>query len=186
MPNKKPWLVDNEDEIWIRCYCKTGNTFYWGKLYEKYKRQIFLRCVKLLHDKEDASDLTNETFIKAFENIEKYDLKRPFAPWLMQIANNLCIDLLRRKTLIQFNPMKVNRNAKSADDISKRIENMELGEKILQAIRSLKGNQRRCFCLFYIHRKSYKEIAELTGYSYNDIRSYIQNGRRKFKLAMQG
>jgi RNA polymerase sigma-70 factor (ECF subfamily) len=42
-----------------------------------------------------------------------------------------------------------------------------------------------CFCLFYMHQKSYNEIVKITGYSYNEVRSHIQNGRRKFKLAVE-
>jgi RNA polymerase sigma factor (sigma-70 family) len=61
----------------------------------------------------------------------------------------------------------------------------QLRDKIRQAIRILKRPQRRCFCLFYIQQKSYQEIAEITGYSYDAVRSHIQNGRRKFKLIMK-
>ena len=186
MPNEKPELGStSEDKIWIRTYCKSGDSIYWGKLFEKYKRQIFLRCAQLLNDNEDARDMTSETFIKAYENIQKFNAERPFYPWLYQIATNLCIDRLRRKTLVQFNQINENVNVQSAEDVSSKVENKELGERILAAIKKLKRHQKRCFCLFYIHRKSYKEIAELTGYSYDKVRSFIQNGKRKFKLVMQ-
>lgn len=185
MPNKIHELVSGEDEFWIRAYFQSGDSEYWGRIFEKYKKRIFLRCLTLLQDNEDASDLTSETFIKAHENIQKYDMKRPFFPWLQQIATNLCIDLLRRKTIIQFTQTDEKIEFHSAEDVTKKVENRELGDTILKALKSLKNHQKRCFCLFYIHRKSYKEIAELTGYSYNDVRSYIQNGKRKFKLVMQ-
>lgn len=186
MSNEKPEPGNTgEDEIWIRAYFKTGDTIYWGKLFEKYKRQIFLKCLQLLQDNEDARDMTSETFIKAYENIQKFDAERPFFPWLFQIATNLCIDRLRRKMLVQINQIDEKVDAQSVEDASNIVENKELGERILAAIHNLKRQQKRCFCLFYIHRKSYKEIAELTGYSYNNVRSFIQNGKRKFKLAIQ-
>jgi RNA polymerase sigma-70 factor (ECF subfamily) len=175
----------SDDEFWIREYLTSDDQQYWGNIFEKYKKTIFLVCLKLLDDKEEASDLTSETFIKAFENIDKYDLKRPFAPWIKQIANNLCIDRLRRKTLVHITNIDEKANFQTTEDISKKIETRELREKILQSIRSLKTHQKRCFCLFYIHRKSYKDIVEFTGYSHSDVRTYIQNGKRKFKLAMQ-
>ncbi len=185
MKGEKPKNSEIETANWIKLYIKTGNTQYFGLIFEKYKKQIFIHCLKMLDNVEDAKDLTSDTFIKAIENIQRYDLKRSFSPWLHQIANNLCIDLIRRKALIKFNQMDEKGETQSTENIEKNVENRELCESILNAIRSLKSHQKRCFCLFYIHRKSYKEIVEFTGYSYSNVRSYIQNGKRKFKLAMQ-
>ena len=185
MLDERPKQADAEVSSWIENYLKTGDKQYWGRIFEKYKKQIFVRCLRILNNSEDARDLTSEAFIKAFENIQNFDLKRPFFPWLYQLTTNLCIDHIRRKKLIQFNQIEDQVISENPEDVIVNLERKELGNHIKQAIRKLKRPQKRCFCLFYIQQKSYKEIAELTGYSFNEVRSYIQNGRRKFKSIME-
>jgi RNA polymerase sigma factor (sigma-70 family) len=185
MLDERPKEADAEVSSWIEKYLKTGDKQYWGRIFEKYKKQIFVRCLRILNNSEDARDLTSEAFIKAFENIQNFDLKRPFFPWLYQLTTNLCIDHIRRKKLIQFNQIEDQVISENPEDVIVNLERKELGNHIKQAIRKLKRPQKRCFCLFYIQQKSYKEIAELTGYSFNEVRSYIQNGRRKFKSIME-
>jgi len=185
MLDERPKQADAEVSSWIENCLKTGDKQYWGRIFEKYKKQIFVRCLRILNNSEDARDLTSEAFIKAFENIQNFDLKRPFFPWLYQLTTNLCIDHIRRKKLIQFNQIEDQVISENPEDVIVNLERKELGNHIKQAIRKLKRPQKRCFCLFYIQQKSYKEIAELTGYSFNEVRSYIQNGRRKFKSIME-
>jgi RNA polymerase sigma factor (sigma-70 family) len=185
MLDEGPKQADAEVSSWIENYLKTGDKQYWGRIFEKYKKQIFVRCLRILNNSEDARDLTSEAFIKAFENIQNFDLKRSFFPWLYQLTTNLCIDHIRRKKLIQFNQIEDQVISENPEDVIVNLERKELGNHIKQAIRKLKRPQKRCFCLFYIQQKSYKEIAELTGYSFNEVRSYIQNGRRKFKSIME-
>jgi RNA polymerase sigma factor (sigma-70 family) len=185
MLDERPKQADAEVSSWIENYLKTGDKQYWGRIFEKYKKQIFVRCLRILNNSEDARDLTSEAFIKAFENIQNFDLKRSFFPWLYQLTTNLCIDHIRRKKLIQFNQIEDQVISENPEDVIVNLERKELGNHIKQAIRKLKRPQKRCFCLFYIQQKSYKEIAELTGYSFNEVRSYIQNGRRKFKSIME-
>jgi RNA polymerase sigma factor (sigma-70 family) len=185
MLDERPKQADAEVSSWIENYLKTGDKQYWGRIFEKYKKQIFVRCLRILNNSEDARDLTSEAFIKAFENIQNFDLKRSFFPWLYQLTTNLCIDHIRRKKLVQFNQIEDQVISENPEDVIVNLERKELGNHIKQAIRKLKRPQKRCFCLFYIQQKSYKEIAELTGYSFNEVRSYIQNGRRKFKSIME-
>jgi RNA polymerase sigma-70 factor (ECF subfamily) len=177
---------DAETKEWLKMYLKTGNTKYWGFIFEKYKKQIYIRNLKMLTNNKEAEDVTSETFIKAFENSQNFDLKRLFFPWLSQIATNLCIDKIRRKKVIQFLPFEEQINTNDPDTSENEAERKELRSQIIKAINKLKSPQKRCFCFFYIHQKSYQEIVGLTGFSYNEVRSHIQNGKRKFKQFMSG
>ncbi|MFQ6093840.1 MAG: RNA polymerase sigma factor [bacterium] len=171
-----------ENGYWLKQYLETGGTQYWGRIYEKYKRQVFAHCLRMTNDSEEAKDLTSEAFVKAFENINTYDLKRPFFPWLCRIATNLCIDYVRRKSRIQFEQLENQMQEEVCKDEMGDDERGDLRDKIREAIKKLKRPQQRCFCLFYIQQKSYEEIAEITGYPQNAVRSHIQNGRRRFKV----
>ncbi len=178
-------IAHNEVTNWIEQYLHSGDKNYVGKIYEKHKQQLFFHCNKILKDEEGAKDITSDAFIKAFDKIQTFDLNKPFYPWLAQIATNLCIDSIRRKKIVQFDQIDNHHELRNPDNQARDIENIELNKRIKDAIRKLKRKQKRCFCLFYIHEKSYKEIVNLTGYSDNEVRSFIQNGRRKVKMILE-
>jgi RNA polymerase sigma factor (sigma-70 family) len=180
-------LKSSEAEVteWIKNYISSGNNEFWGHVFEKYKKTIFIQCLKILGNEEDAKDLTSDVFIKALENIHTYELDRPLMPWLCRIAKNLCIDHIRRKHRIQFMQTEDFENIKSDEDTTDNEDSNVLRQKIKRTIDGLKRPQRMCFCLFYLHQKSYDEIVRLTGYTYDEVRSHIQNGRRKFKLILE-
>ncbi|MBN1996737.1 hypothetical protein JW935_04235, partial [candidate division KSB1 bacterium] len=92
----------DDDVYWIKKYLETQDTHYWGLLYEKYKKQVFFKCYGILKSHVEASDLSVEAFIKAFENLFSFNQSKPFLPWLLQIATHLCIDTIRRKSRIRF------------------------------------------------------------------------------------
>ena len=178
-------VADSEVTNWIEQYFLSRDKSYLGNIFEKYKQQLFLHCLKILNDQEDAKDKTSDTFLKAFEKIRTFDLNKPFYPWLAQIATNSCIDFIRRKKIVQFDQIENQQNLRNSENQAKNIENIGLTQKIKEAIKNLKQKQKRCFCLFYIHNKSYKEIVKLTGFSDNEVRSFIQNGKRKVKLFLE-
>ncbi len=174
-----------QDNAAIRCYLESKDAKYLGKLYEAYKRVIFLHCLKMVGHEEDAKDLASETFIRAFDRIEGFKLGAPFFPWLMRIATNLCIDHLRKKNRHKFYEFDERHSAVAIENESESKESVISGERIIEILKKLKPLQKRCFCLFYIHSFTYKQIAEMTGYPLGKVRSYIQNGKRNFKLLME-
>jgi len=183
--NQSNKIKTDEVSIWLNEFLTSGDKSFLGDIFEKHKQQLFFHCLKILNDQEDAKDLTSDAFIKAFEKIQRFDLNKPFYPWLAQIATNLCIDLIRRKKLVQLEQIENQMNIISSHSQEADLENIELTQKIKLAIKKLKRHQKRCFCLFYIHEKSYKEIVKLTGYSYDEVRSFIQNGKRKVKFILE-
>ncbi len=185
METDRPGNRKEEVKDWIKDFLATRDKKYLGYIYEKNKQALFFHCLRLIQNQEDAKDLTSEAFIRAFEHLDSFNPNRPFYPWLSQIATNLCIDFIRRKSRVYFNAIDESKMGAGDETVLDALQRRELGEKIKAAINKLKKPQKRCFYLFYIHEKSYKEIVQLTGYSYKKVRSCIQNGRRKFKLIME-
>ncbi|MDM7925457.1 MAG: sigma-70 family RNA polymerase sigma factor, partial [bacterium] len=163
-----------------------GDNRHWGEVYERFKRPVFATCLRLLGNAEDAMDMTSESFIKALESLDQYDRSRPFFPWLRRIARNLCIDRIRRDSRIRFvrpadwDTIGDSDNADEPADAGKDA----LAEGIRNAMERLKPAQKLCFGLFYVQDKSYDEIVRMTGYTYDQVRSHIQNGRRKLRLEL--
>ena len=171
-----------EETVWIEQYLSTTDTSYLGRLYEKYKKSTFLRCLEIVKDREAAQDLTSEVFIRVFDKIRTFKTGVPFAPWLSRITVNLCIDYLRRQSYRRFRLIQEGEDFVAPQEPAAFESGSETPARLLAALKALNPKQRRCFCLFYVHGLSYKEIAELTGYSKDQVRSYIQNGRRNFKI----
>ncbi len=177
--------INGDTKLYIKQFIQNGNKELLGKIYEQYKQRLFFHCLKIIRNQEEAKDMTSDAFIKAFENIHTFNLKKPFYPWLGKIATNVCIDHIRRKKTVVFQPLNEEKDPVKSETALSEMEQKEMIKKIKKVINKLKNPQKRCFCLFYIHHKSYKQISEITGFSYNQVRSHIQNGKRKFKLAMR-
>jgi RNA polymerase sigma-70 factor, ECF subfamily len=144
-----------------------------------------MRCHGLLRNDADAEDVTSDAFMKAFENLRAYDRTRPFYPWLHRIATNVCIDFIRKNGRVRFAADREWETFTNEENSVDEEEIRRIQMKVKKAIEKLKRPQRICFCLFYLHDKSYDEIAEITRLSYDEVRSHIQNGRRKFRLAVE-
>lgn len=186
MQDRRRQKADDAEVVeWLKSYLSSGDNEYWGRIFEKYKKPIFVQCQRMLRNEEDARDLTSDIFIKAFENIRLYDQNRPFFPWLYRIATNLCIDFIRRNYRVRFMQDKEWENLEDEGVCDSGEGNETIKNKIKAAIDRMKTPQRLCFCLFYLQQKSYIDIVKLTGYTYDEVRSHIQNGRRKFKLAVE-
>jgi len=69
------------------------------KLMNKYRKSVYFMVLKMIRDASDAEDVTQESFTKAFANLEKFDQKYAFSTWLFRIATNICIDFIRKKKL---------------------------------------------------------------------------------------
>ncbi len=74
-----------------------GDKQAFGRLVDLHKRVVFGLCVRLLRDAEESRDAAQETFARAYAALDTYDPAQPFAPWVLRIARNHCLDLLRRR-----------------------------------------------------------------------------------------
>ena len=97
-----------EDDVLVK-KAIGGNEEAYKKLVDKYQRALYFHILKMIKDKEQVEDLVQETFVKAFDNLNTYSTNYPFSTWLYRIATNHTIDYLRKKklkTLSIDEPMK--------------------------------------------------------------------------------
>lgn len=150
------------------CRAKEGDQKAFAALMQRYKDSIYFMALKMVNNKDDAMDLTVETFGKAFENIEKYKPDFAFSTWLFKIATNNCIDFIRKKKLnvvsmyalcgeegierqLQFKSDSLNPEESSI----KKEEN----EKLKYIVEQLPSKFRILIRLRYFEEQSYEEIA---------------------------
>lgn len=173
------------DQELLQQYKASGNNIYLGRLLERYTLLLFGVCMKYLKNEEEAKDAVQQVFTKAIQELQKYQVEY-VKSWLYTIARNHCLMQLRHKQ--QTIPAELAENHLAANDedlLTTRQQQMEthrLMELVEKGLDQLPEPQSKCVTLFYLSKHSYQQIAESTGYSLLQVKSYIQNGKRNIKL----
>lgn len=175
------------DEELIEQYRNTKNSEIVGRLFERYATFVFSVCLKYLRDKEKARDVTMLVFEKLIDALLKFEVKY-FKAWLHMITRNQCLMYIRSEKTKFKNTNRFINDEKSFMENETVPHHDEKDEteinisKLPEAMNTLSDKQRTCIELFYIQDKSYVEVAEITGFSLNDVKSFIQNGKRNLKI----
>lgn len=177
------------DEQIIDRYKQTFDKSWVGELYKRHTRFVFLVSMKYLKDEERSQDAVMHIFEKLFTDFHKHQIEK-FKPWLHTVTRNHCLILLRKdQSLLQKNKKFQNESETFMEsDVELHLDITEEPEKQIEsmklAMKDLSEEQRICIEMFYLQEKSYKEIADETGFSEKNVKSFIQNGKRNLKLKM--
>ncbi len=162
-------------------YRKSKDERLLGTLLDRYTLLLLGVCMKYLKDEEQAKDAVQQVFAKAIVELRKYDVTY-VKSWLFMIAKNHCLMQLRNKnhqtTALEFDV------ADESDDLQSRIHLQQKDQMIdlmHEGLAQLNDQQRQCIAAFYLHKKSYREIAEVEGISLMQVKSAIQNGKRNIR-----
>lgn len=175
------------DEDLVEYYRNSHDTVYVGELYTRYTHLVYGVCMKYLQNDNDAKDATMQIFEKLLKELKKHHITA-FKPWLYMVVKNYCMMEFRKAASLKTNTQKIVKEQQQhveTDDASHLDEKAEK-EMMLNGLEKglsvLKPDQQQCVKLFYLEELSYKDIAEKTGFSLNDVKSHIQNGKRNLKL----
>jgi RNA polymerase sigma-70 factor (ECF subfamily) len=187
------WLFKKKeyssDEELLKHYKQSGNKDLFADLFKKHVSVVYGTCLFYLQDKDEAQDATMQLFEKLMLDINNREMDN-FKGWLSFVVRNHCISIIRKNK-------SQSKNIKSYYEFEYEDANYETEEKInavsddvmlenmKQCLPKLKENQRLCVELYYLNNKSYQDIANQTGFTLNEIKSYIQNGKRNLKLLLE-
>ncbi|MFC2087032.1 RNA polymerase sigma factor [Bacteroidota bacterium] len=153
---------------------------------EKYRQAIFRICMGYAHDENDANDLTQETFINAYQNLHKFKFKSAFSTWLYRIAVNLSLNFIRSKKRILLERYTNTSEASlrsleiSTNEVlnpEQIILNEEQSNIIKKELHKLSDQQKTAFILSKYDNMSQKEIAEIMKISEGAVESLIQRAK---------
>lgn len=148
---------------------REGDQKAYADLMHRYKDSIYFMALKMVNNKEDAMDLTVETFAKAFEKLDKYQPEYAFSTWLFRVATNNCIDFIRKKKLNTTSinamvdedgddrPMQIKSDTLNPEEVSMKREQTQLLKLLID---SLPPRYRNLIVLRYFDELSYEEISE--------------------------
>ena len=169
-----------EDSELLKYYHQQHDARCVGELYKRYNHLIFGVCMKYLKNSGDSEDAVMEIFEKLHLDLKKNEVEH-FKSWLYTVARNHCLMKLRKAGLVVDYPEELP-NPPQYDGDSDAFDNKELLIQALEnGLLTLKPEQRLCVDLFYLKDKSYKNIALETGFSLNDVKTHIQNGKLNLK-----
>ena len=164
-------------------------------LAERYQRRILGVVVGMVRNPEDAREVVQETFVRAFRNLDAFKGDSSFYTWLYRIAVNLAIDLQRKetkRTSVEFDEMQPVDEATLAfggktkgEDPFEAVRNRELGSKIFDAIEGLTPDHRAVILLREIEGLSYEEISEVLGCSLGTVMSRLHYARKKLQTKLK-
>ncbi|MBL7935623.1 MAG: sigma-70 family RNA polymerase sigma factor [Bacteroidia bacterium] len=187
------WLFKKKqftsDEELLKHYKQSDDKELFADLFKKHVSVVYGTCLFYLQDKEEAQDATMQLFEKLMLDINNREIEN-FKGWLSFVVRNHCISIIRKNKSQTKNIKSYYEFEYETPDLDKEekinaIHDDLLIEQMRESLPKLKENQRICVELFYLQNKSYQDIADETGFTLNEIKSYIQNGKRNLKLLLE-
>ncbi len=160
---------------------KKGDLDAYGPIIQDYQSSVFNVCCRILGNRQEAEDLTQEAFLRAYHQISRYDLNRPFGPWMRTLAANLCYNHLKRARLNRV-PLEDEKDTIKDDSKYGPEGALEINQEhqvLYQAIWKLPDTQRMVLELRHFQGLSYQEMAEALNLPLNTVRSHLYRGRQK-------
>ena len=179
-------LSDNE---LVSRFKETGDSLIVGELFKRYRHLVFGVCMKYLRDEDESQDVQMQVFEKLLKDLHRHQVEQ-FKGWLYAVTKNECLMYLRsrKSERARQEQMKKDQEAVMESIGTLHTDGVNSTEVQLREMENslslLSENQRRCLELFYLEQKCYKEVADITGFSMNEVKSYIQNGKRNLKILM--
>lgn len=183
--NKVNKLAD--DEL-IAKYREQGDREVISELFKRYSHLVYGVCLKYLRDEDDSKDAVINIFEKMMEDLKKHEI-RYFKSWLYMVVKNHCLMKLRTKQVEVTKDLEFIREDGAtmevvSEDHKRAVDKENSLIRLEQAIDKLKPNQKRCIELFYLREMCYNEVADKTGFTLKQVKSYIQNGKRNLKIIL--
>jgi len=187
------WLFEKRDfatdEELALSYYNTGDKELVGQLFEKHVKTVFGVCLFYFKDKDIAKDAVMQIFEKLITELKRTEVKN-FKGWLSFVVRNYCISEIRKnknKYRLPEKYLEFEITEPVLDD-EERIASINddlMMDHLQSCLPELKENQRICVDLFYLKGQSYQQICDQTKFSLNEVKSFIQNGKRNLKLLIE-
>jgi len=174
-----------------------GGEAAYRELVRRYQRPVFSLIYRMVRDRELSEDLTQETFVKVLNAIDRYRPEYKFSSWIFKIANNAAIDHLRRRELdtlsldggpdattpdqVQATRLQLGDAAESQLD---ELEARELGTQIERAIGALRPEYRSCIIMRHVEGRAYDEIADVLDLPLGTVKTYIHRARAELRESL--
>jgi len=185
----------SDDDAEVVGRCRAGDQRAYRELIHRYQARVYSVALRMMRSAEDAEDLTQETFVRVFRAIDRYDPSRPFAAWVLTIVSRLCIDHIRRKRIptlpmVQRDPGSDEERTLDIADAGPGPEDLSVHDEEEQHVRtlidSLPPHYRIVVMLRHQQDFSYEEIATALELPLGTVKARIHRARALLKGRIGG
>lgn len=171
--------MQENEAIWLM-QAQKGDSSAFSYLVELYQRPVYNMCYRMLGNAEDAEDAAQETFLRAYKSMKRYDLNRAFSSWLLSIAAHYCIDQIRKRrfNIVSVEELPVPDLPDHSPGMDSRLTKTEEQLRIRDLLNVLEPIDRAAVILYYWYDYSYTEICQVLNLSLSAIKSRLHRARR--------
>jgi RNA polymerase sigma factor (sigma-70 family) len=172
------------DELLLKRFLKTDDLKVLAELYQSHASMVYYVCNRYLQDAELSKDAVMQIFEELIVKVPKQEI-RSFGSWLYVLSRNYCLMQLRsgkKMQQVSFDEFVEFPISMHQDDPAEKERSLTALEKCLE---KLPARQKESLDLFFLKENCYKDIISFTGYTLNELKSYIQNGKRNLKICME-
>ena len=173
-----------DEKAWV-AQVQQGNDDAFTQIVETYQKPIYNLCYRMLGEPGAAEDAAQETFLRVYQNLHRYDPSRAFGTWILSIAAHYCIDLLRKKKFVMFSMDAENDDGMtfevpdaSAPDPENESVKRERHGRLHLLLKDLDDTDRAAVVMRYWHDFSEKEIAQSLNLTVSAVKSRLHRSRR--------
>ncbi|MFZ5516302.1 MAG: RNA polymerase sigma factor [Candidatus Zhuqueibacterota bacterium] len=178
-------MTKKTDRELVQMFRDHGDIAAFEELFQRYCHLVYGACLKYFGNEEDSKDAVLEIFEKVMTKLKIQPVTN-FSSWLYSITKNFCLYNLRKNKTKENIQQKKTEKFKNIFMEFEDFDTLNSGQsdiesKVHAALNQLTEAQRQCLLLFYFEKKSYRDIADTTGFEVGKVKSHIQNGRRNLK-----
>jgi RNA polymerase sigma-70 factor (ECF subfamily) len=183
-------LSPDADETELLERARNGDSQAFGALVERYQRRVVGVAQAVVHNQDDAVELAQETFVRAYENLAKFESRSSFSTWLYRIAANLAIDFRRREGRHQVlrgddAETEINRLPSPRGDSYQETVRTELSQRINGALKELTSEHRAVILLREVEGLSYDEISDVLQVPRGTVMSRLHYARNHMRTILK-
>lgn len=176
-------MKQNENEDQLIELAKAGNLNAFAKLINQYQQMVFVIASRILKNKQDAEDATQDVFIKCYENLSKFSGQSKFSSWLYRITYNYCLDRIKKVRNIHFDnitSIELNLTEYEID------HELEQDQKVIikRSMNDLPEKYKLVLSMFYYQNRSYKNIAETIDETMANVKVMLFRAKKMLKVRL--
>jgi RNA polymerase sigma factor (sigma-70 family) len=184
-----------ESDIELITRARSGDEMAFRALLNRYQRGVYGICLRMIRNRDEAADLAQESFVKVFSMLDRYNPSYAFSSWLFKITTNLCIDFMRKRRIETFamdEPIEsekgdIQRQYETPEpDPEQELLRKETMERLNEAIEKLPPHYRIMLILRHQENLSYEEIAASLDIPLGTVKARIHRAREMLKASLEG
>ncbi|GHV59165.1 RNA polymerase subunit sigma-24 [Spirochaetia bacterium] len=176
--------IGGNDDLMIVSQVVSGQKGLFRLLVKRYEQAVYSMGLSFFRNTDDASDFTQEVFLKVYRSLARFEGRSRFSTWLYKIAYNTAINGVTRKK--EYHSLAEEDHASDGDTPERRAIRSAAREAVLAAVTELPERYRICVDMFFFYDRSYQEIEAITGYPVNTIKSHVFRAKKLLRTRLAG